>query len=1133
MLSKPRTLACLLAGILAVPSGGCTSEQEAATEASGSAPAALAGRIYPNNYLLVHGYATPASQSTAAGGIDPATHTSREDNFWYWKAKYSDGITSYDVPAKLQEEAAEVGETVGVYAANWDGRSKIADSVIYLENSLDAHCSLASGQSCALIGHSTGDAIIGYVLDKHRNDLPTGLPWNIAGVYVAGGAGGGTEIAYSAEIFVDDPVLRELTPTTMRGLYNHDMPAGIANVRFVGSGWRRDLQNNTPYPEMSTYLWLFSGESDGLVPFHSQAGVKPYDSAWYTAGPNSYCVKRDAFGKCGEIRTGTRDAERWRWEVQIGWSWLSAPLFAGFTVAFIDSDRRYNHSDEVGQLGTWVPDYIRQNGFRQPPPPTAPPEPPGVVTTFPAPSRKANITLRESVKLTSFRGKLFAAYRPPGNGQILTIATSADAGATWSSQVVAGATPGGAPSVAVFNGELYSAYSTAGAMAGISYSSDGLTWTNLTIPGSASGAHRALVARNGTLFLLVRGTDGGLKVARSTDGRTWTAATAALTNEGAAIPMAINYLDTTVFQDRIQVMFLGTAGRVAIAASQDGVKWSRYDLTGAHLTDGIAIVSSTSPSLAVYDGAMYLVTTTSTAAQLHLSVTRDGDTWTTATSAIATAGGVGMTAFGRALFMAGQVPGGALQVSSAEASAGTAPAWAQFPTATTRGTISMGDGPSLATFKGKLYMAFKANDSSNTLYIGSSPTGATWSAAQVPGPILGSAPSLAVYGGKLYVAMQAGDGSKKILLARSSDGLSWTSYAASSSSGPLLTQSRPTLAVFDNRLTLASSDPATGRLTIATSTTGDAAGWSPYQVAGAAALAGAVVPGAGAAALTAFRGSLYAAFRAVDGSNALTIAASTNGTTWTQYRVAGNYASNWDAYAGSAPALTVYDDKLYATYIDVGSAQLVTSVSGDGLHWSSYPSPAVLTKNPVGLAAFGSSLYVALQANDSSNRFFLSSIAASTLGGAGTSEAVNLLTENGFYLAATNGGGLGPSASPFSTTATAVGPQQTFECLQAGPNEMAFSTLNGTFITAAGGGGRVGDSTDALRANATAAASWEAFTIRWLGGNYCALQVASGAYLTAEGGGGWGAANDTNAPSATYTDATSVGPWETFTVRSR
>lgn len=1133
MLSKPTNLACLLTGMLFLPLSGCTSDPELSPETSGRAPTALAARVYPNNYLLVHGYASPgASQEAAANGIDRATQTSREDNFWYWKAKYSDAVTSYDVPAKLMEEAAEVGETVGVYAANWDGRSSLASSAIYLENSLNAHCAVASGQSCALIGHSTGDALIGYVLDKHRNDLPSGLPWNVAGVYVAGGAGGGTEVAYAAEIFIDDPVLRELTPTTMRGLYNHDMPAGIANVRFVGSGWRRDLQDGTPYPEGALYLSAFAGESDGLVPFHSQAGVKPYDSAWYNAGPNSYCVHRNAVGKCGEIRHGTQNAERWRWEVLIGFSWLSAPLFSGFTVAFIDSERLYNHRDEVGRLGNWVPDYIRQAGFRQPPPPTAPPEPPGVVTTFPGTTAKPNITLRESLKLTSFRGKLIAAFRPAGGGTILNIATSTDGNATWSRQVVAGAVPTSAPSVAVHNGELYSAYATAGVLAGISYSPDGQTWSNYTIPGTASGSSRALVSHDGTLFLIARGSDGVLKVAKSSDGRTWSTATNALTTEGATIRLAGNYLDAVVFQDLIQVMFLGPSNRLFIAASRDGAKWSSYELSGSHLADGRTIASSTTPSLAVYNGAMYLVTTASAVGQVILSVTRDGQTWTSSTSAIGTNGGVGLTSFGRALHMAVAGSGGVLNVSSAEASPGTSPAWAQFPTATQQSPITMSDSPSLATFKGKLYMAAKSNDSSNSLRIGYSPNGASWNTYLVPNLILGSAPSLAVFGGKLYVALQAGDGSKKILLARSSDGLSWTSYAASSSAGQLLTQSRPTLAVLNNRLVLASSDPATGRLTIATSATGDPAGWSAYQVSGAAALAGEVVPGSGAAALAVHRGSLYAAFRAVDGSNALMIAMSTNGTTWTQYRVAGNYASNLDATASSAPALTVYDDRLYATYIGVGSAQLVTSVSSDGRHWSSYPSPAVLTKSPVALAPFGSSLYVALQANDPSNLFYLSSIAASTLGSP-SSEPVNILTENGFYLAATNGGGQGPSVSPFSTTATSIGPLQTFQCLTTGANEMAFVTLNGTYITAGAGGGRVGDLTDALRANATVASTWEAFTIRWLGGNYCALQVASGNYVTAEGGGGWGPANDTNAPSATYTDATSVGPWETFTVRAR
>ena len=97
-----------------------------------------------------------------------------------------------------------------------------------------------------------------------------------------------------------------------------------------------------------------------------------------------------------------------------------------------------------------------------------------------------------------------------------------------------------------------------------------------------------------------------------------------------------------------------------------------------------------------------------------------------------------------------------------------------FPAATASPNVAMGSAPSFAAFNGKLYAAYRSNDSRNILFISTSTDGVNFSAGTGYANIqMGSAPSLAVFNNKLYVAFQANDASHDLFIASSSDGVTF------------------------------------------------------------------------------------------------------------------------------------------------------------------------------------------------------------------------------------------------------------------------------------------------------------------------------------------------------------------------
>ena len=94
----------------------------------------------------------------------------------------------------------------------------------------------------------------------------------------------------------------------------------------------------------------------------------------------------------------------------------------------------------------------------------------------------------------------------------------------------------------------------------------------------------------------------------------------------------------------------------------------------------------------------------------------------------------------------------------------------------------------------------------------------------------------------------------------------------------------------------------------------------------------------------------------------------------------------------------------------------------------------------------------------------------------------------------------------------------------------AIQTASGNYLTAVDGGGLggpdAGPTAVALHTDATAVGPWETFTVIWLNSTYTqfALQTSGGSYVTAVNGGGIGGPNDSSAP--VHTDATRIAEWE-------
>jgi hypothetical protein len=229
-----------------------------------------------------------------------------------------DSWTYWGVPA--------AASGVNPKAANWDGRSSIASASVPIMNALDCFCT--GNNWCYIATHSAGDLLIGYTLAQYGGSTrlkknavagKTGVcgnagggsqvGWNIKWVRSAAGSGGGSELADVGSWAMSEPLVKDLTTTTARGMYNHNETRGIWFYMYAGA-------------KGAMSSGILPGQDDGVEAYHSAGGVAG-------SGGRSLCNPGDWF--CNDLTMGTAQnqggSSKWNFH----------------SVVFRDDDEDYDH----------------------------------------------------------------------------------------------------------------------------------------------------------------------------------------------------------------------------------------------------------------------------------------------------------------------------------------------------------------------------------------------------------------------------------------------------------------------------------------------------------------------------------------------------------------------------------------------------------------------------------------------------------------------------------------------------------------------------------------------------------------------------------------------------------------------
>ena len=185
-------------------------------------------------------------------------------------------------------------------SVNWDGYNRISTTNGNIRDALDCYCTGTNW--CYVAAHSAGNLQIGYALSLYgtssrlkKNATPNAAGqcgntdgssqtgWNIKWVDVAGGAGGGSELADAGDWALSEPLVSDLKTSSARALYNHNSTTGKWFYMFAGA-------------KGTLYSFVLPGQDDEAIAYHSSGGVSGSSGA-------SFCNPSDWL--CNDLTLGT------------------------------------------------------------------------------------------------------------------------------------------------------------------------------------------------------------------------------------------------------------------------------------------------------------------------------------------------------------------------------------------------------------------------------------------------------------------------------------------------------------------------------------------------------------------------------------------------------------------------------------------------------------------------------------------------------------------------------------------------------------------------------------------------------------------------------------------------------------
>ena len=383
--------------------------------------------------------------------------------------------------------------------------------------------------------------------------------------------------------------------------------------------------------------------------------------------------------------------------------------------------------------------------------------------------------------IVEFNAQTIVAYA--GANQQLYASVSANNGATWSNPTaLSGLSSDYPPALAVFNNQVYLAYTGPNSNLTISTSSTGTTFSAaIPITGNASNAGPSLAVAGGVLYLFYTGQNRHIYQVSSTNGTTYSAA-APLPSTYVSTSSSIN-VATTVSGSTLYLAFSANSGSIGIGSASIGASG-----LGSFGSPGYLAGSATSGlSLAAWSDNLYVACQNGGNLQVfnidpYLVPSNIVSILSSSQPTLAVANNQVLLAY------AAPQPVPAL--------AALAPAtWSQpwtVPSSDlwnlTGYNIAKTTCSALIVFNGQPYMAF--TDANNTITVCSSTNGGmTWGS---PTPLTGYTsdypPALAVFNNQLYMVYTATN--NNLYACASSDGVTFgtpTQIVANTSNvGPAL-----------------------------------------------------------------------------------------------------------------------------------------------------------------------------------------------------------------------------------------------------------------------------------------------------------------------------------------------------------